>query len=171
MLDGQDLRTFPVETTSTKTSTTPTTAAATKKQNKKKNQDCTFFTLITFRMDLRITIKFWGRFSNSLQLQANYRHKFSTSHFNLKWFKGSFQPVISPYERDPPYERDCYLGGIPRIPNHRAPNHQFTISWFLKTNQETLAPLKAVIIPSKPTNIYIYPFSKKVDPSSNWNSI
>ena len=48
-----------------------------------------------------------------------------------------------------PYERDCYLGGIPRIPNHRAPNHQFTISWFLETKQETLAPLKAVIIPGK----------------------
>ena len=29
-----------------------------------------------------------------------------------------------------PCERDCYLGLIPKIiPNRRAPNHQFTISW------------------------------------------
>ena len=31
----------------------------------------------------------------------------------------------------PENERDCYERGIPiRIPNHRAPNHQLTISWF-----------------------------------------
>ena len=29
----------------------------------------------------------------------------------------------------PENERDCYLGVTPRIPNHRAPNHQFTIGW------------------------------------------
>ena len=28
-----------------------------------------------------------------------------------------------------PYERDCYERGTLRIPNHRAPNQQLTISW------------------------------------------
>ena len=30
---------------------------------------------------------------------------------------------------DPLMKRDCYLGVPPRIPKHRAPNHQFTIGW------------------------------------------
>lgn len=35
-----------------------------------------------------------------------------------------------------PFERDCYLGDTLRFPNHRAPYHQFTISWE-KVDQRT----------------------------------
>ena len=46
----------------------------------------------------------------------------------------------------PENERTCYLGvSRPRIPNHRAPNHQSTISWYTEaffdsicSNQETV---------------------------------
>ena len=68
-------------------------------------------------------------------------------HYTKKWSYGEFLFFIEFHESlqvvlnccfgaqwfgflTSPYERDCYLGASLESPNHRAPNHQLTISWF-----------------------------------------
>ena len=62
---------------------------------------------------------------------------------------------------DPRKWKGLLLRGTPRIPNHRAPNHPFTIGWTFsppKNKDDKKCRLKFCSPSSTSTLIYIYPF-------------